>query len=76
MCDVTSEASVGSEVGTRDIVPELARVTEDIPNHVCECGIVREKFLKTETRQNVPSFNHETGAAVYTFFRSNSEKSK
>ena len=57
-------ASVGSEVGIRDIVPELARVVEDIPNHVCECGIVREKLLKTETHQNVPSFTHGTGAAV------------
>ena len=37
---------VGTEVGTRDIVPELAHIVEDIPNHVCECAIMREKFLK------------------------------
>ena len=57
-------ASVGTQVGTRDIVPELARVAEDVLNHVCESGIVRQKLLKTETHQNVPSFNHCTGAAA------------
>ena len=36
-------------MGTRDIVPELAHIVEDIPNHVCQFAIVREKFLKTET---------------------------
>ena len=61
-------ASVVSEVESRDIVPKLADNAEDIPNHVCECGIVREKLFKTEAHQNVPSFNHGTSGCLVLLF--------
>ena len=56
--------SVCCEVGTRDIVPEVARVAPHIPHPVRECGLLRDKLL--ESHEDVPSLICETRAVKYS----------